>query len=72
VSVDIQDTVTELYDVLRNCKVLIPDLGRIPIEEALPIMTDEWIEAGEDAEATLCDVRDALNIVFKTLKEIKE
>lgn len=43
-------------------------MEHVPLEEALKIMTDEWVDGGNYCTQTVIDMRDALK---KCLKEIK-
>jgi hypothetical protein len=42
-------------------QIYIPDEDRtVPLEQALDIMTDEWILDGNSCDQTIIDMRDAL------------
>lgn len=47
---------------------------RKPVElsKALTLITNEWIEAGNDSWKTLMDVRDACKVLLKENNKLKE
>jgi hypothetical protein len=52
---------------MKNLTIFI-DMEHVPLEKALKIMTDEWVDDGNYCAQTVIDLRDALK---KCLKEIK-
>lgn len=42
-----------------------PEAGDIPLDEALLIMTDDWIDNGNYCPQTIIDLRDALKAALK-------
>lgn len=53
-------------------KIYIPGQGELDIDEALKIVTDEWIARGEGSDQTFIDLKNALIDARKTRKEISE
>jgi len=43
-----------------------------PIDEALKILTDEWIDEGNYCAQTVMDMRDALKHYMKECKKLKK
>ena len=45
--------------------------GRFPVEEAVELMTDEWIKQGNCSYSTIMDLRDALKEALKKIYELE-
>ena len=60
------DRLQRLVGLLRNATVQMD--AEEPLESALYMMTDEWIDDGSYCASTVFDLRDALRDVLEILK----